>query len=436
MKKPTFIRSAPGRGVLGQMFTLFSVLGVQLLQVPAYLHVLSADEYGSYLALIAIPSALTLADFGLLSALSTRLTTLVARGKVSEAQLLFRMGLFLVWLITIAVVGAVVLVLWVTNPELAPYDSSDTRAIVIQFTMYSLLFIASASLESAMRAAGAYADAWIRLACLRIADFACGVFLLYVTGSVVYAVTGMLASRIIGLALLWRTTRARVTWISFIPLRPTSSGMAGMLRPTIGSAALPMGNAALNQGVILAVHAALGAHAVAVYSTTRTLANVVRQLANVVSNGILPNVTELYATGRSCQAVRFQQRILLITMSVLAVCAVALVLAGPWVVNLWTLGRLESSYALLGMITAQVLIESAWVLVSVRLLARNIHFGYAAFYAMLSFATVGILFITLPQHLEIVPMVTGIQSLLMLSFVIYQCRKAAPHDLSIQSVQA
>ncbi|MDR6413292.1 hypothetical protein [Pseudarthrobacter sulfonivorans] len=418
-----FFRSGPGRGLIGQGFTLFSVMGVQLLQVPTYLNVLTAEEYGAYLVLIAVPSALTLADFGLLSALSTRLTRLIAAGKQPEATQVFRMVLYIVFFLTSMILVAVFSILAFFVIELEPFNRIEAAAVLSQYTVYSLLFILSSALEGAMRASNAYADAWMRLAFMRISDFACGVALLYLTDSVIFAVSGMLISRMIGVAQLYRRTRMRATWASFSPLRPTRSGMEGMMKPTIGSAALPIGNAVLNQGVVLAVNASLGPAAVAVYSTTRTIVSTLRQLSNVVSNGILPHMTQRYALSRALEAQSFLRRVFFATSAVLLASSVVLALCGQWLVSIWTLGRIEPSQSLLLIMICQVLIESIWTLIAVQLLAQNIHFGYSIFYAIAAIATVTVLYMLPPNIIEGFPLVTLAQSALMLIFVSYRTRK-------------
>ncbi|MBX7444920.1 MULTISPECIES: hypothetical protein [unclassified Arthrobacter] len=372
---------------------------------------------------------MTLADFGLLSALSTRLTRLIAAGEVREAVQLFRMGVFIVGSLVVFILVTVIIFIGLTSLQFAPFDQVQTKFIVIQYTCYSLLFIVSSALEAAMRASNAYADAWIRLAALRILDFAAGVTFLYLTRSVALAVSGMLVCRLTGVFFLYRTTRRRAPWTSFLPLRPTSSGMRGMLQPTIGSAALPLGNAVLNQGVVLAVHASLGANAVALYSTTRTMVSTVRQLSNVVSNGIMPHMTQQYALGLERQADRFLRRVVLASSVVFCAASIALLLGGQWIISVWTLGAIAPSHAFLALMILQVLLDSLWVLIAVKLLSQNCHFEYSVFYASVALITVLVLYFSSPFSIETFPVVTSLQSLALLVFVSIQSRKSRSYDV-------
>lgn len=400
-----WVRDPSKRGLAAQLFSLGTILVIQLLQVPIFIAVLGVQGYGSYLVLIAIPSALTLADFGLLSATSTRLMTLLSHDRIDEAKRLSRFTNSVVVYLTgaaLVVVGCAVMVFDVSQPG---FGLGESRQIVMLYSFYAVLFVVSSSFEGSMRAAGAFAGAWTRLALMRLVDFAVAVVILVATGEAALAVSGMVVSRMICLVLLRVRVRRVAPWASWALVRPRAAMAPGMLRPTLGSLALPVGNALVNQGALLGVSAALGPAAVATFSTVRTLVNVLRQLAGTITNSELPVLTRLLAKGRRDVASAKLRRIVLSVLLVGVGGGLLLTLAGPFIVDLWTNGKVSVSNTLVGLLALQAVVETSWVALSLWFLAQNRHLGYSLVYLLSAASYVVALFVVRPGSLEVVVLI-------------------------------
>jgi O-antigen/teichoic acid export membrane protein len=418
-----FLSSPSRRGLLAQLFSLSTILGVQVLQVPIFIHVLGPKTYGSYLILIALPSALTLSDFGLLSATSTRLMAFVATGDLKSARRLSRFTNSLVIGITSAILVIVAAVIWLVPLHADPIGPIDARLIIIQYCLYAVLSVFSSAFEGSMRAAGAYAGAWARLGVLRLVDFAAAVVALTITGSPVYAVSAMLMSR--GAGLVWLRWRVHVVapWASWRPLWPRAVMAPGLLRPTLGSLALPVGNALVNQGALIAVGASLGPVAVVTFTTVRTMVNVLRQLTGVVANSSLPKLTQDIATRSYASARANHKRSIGLTSVVSLIGAVAMSLMGPWIVSIWTSGQVVASHAFIALMSVQTLVESTWVILSIWFLAQNRHLSYSLVYLASATLFVSAVLVLRPSNLDFVAVLQIASSSIVLIWVAILLRK-------------
>lgn len=386
------VKTGPARGISAQIIVLSSVLGVQILQVPVYLSVLSPEVYGSFLVLIAVPTTAAMADFGLLSASSTRLLTLVARKQNDAAEELFRLTFSIVAAISVILL---VIAAFISNSlDLAQpgINANTARTIVFLYVIYAVLCLHSSICEMAMRGNNAYATAWLWIAGIRIIEFVACSAVLILTSSLATAVCGLVVSRAIGLASLLIKAKKTVPWVSFRPLFGKSAALQGLLRPTLGSAALPVGNSLLNQGLVLAINAALGPSSVVIYTTGRTLMNTSRQITNAIANGVLPSLTQYTALGNVKKAARLLRISLLFSCCAAAAVSLLLILLGPKIVELWTLNELKLPTNLLLLLALLSLPEACWLVLSLRLLAANEHFGYATMYVGSALAVLTIAF--------------------------------------------
>jgi O-antigen/teichoic acid export membrane protein len=407
------------RAMSAQFYSLVVITLIQVAQVPIYIWALGAEKYGGYLLLVAIPSALTLADFGLLSATSTRQIGHVARGELKAAAALSRFtNSILMYIAAVALAGVAVYTAVGPVPQVAGFVSVEARSLLVAYSVYALLFVISSSFEGVYRAAGRHVWAWTRLSSLRLLDFVTGAGVLLATHDIVLTILAMVTTRVVGLAFIAAKVRSVATWASWRPCLPRRHMAPGMLRPTLGSLAQPAANALVNQGATVAVGVILGPVAVVALSSCRTLANMLRQLTGVVNNSALPQLTTDLAEGRRVSAFKDLRRNALFVAAVILPCGAILGVLGPWVISLWTHGAVVDTTVLLWLLVVQVLVESAWLVLSMWYLAQNRHLGYSVVYLVSAMAFVGAILLFSPRTLEWVVVVQIIAAASVLVYLI------------------
>lgn len=101
------------------------------------------------------------------------------------------------------------------------------------------------------------------------------------------------------------------------------------------------------QGIVLLCSYQLGARAVVTFSTTRVIANIVRQLMSFVTTTVYPELTRIDSAGQT-ERMAFGYRLLLKTVCAVAVLFVPLLFfVGPDLYRVWTRGRAALDLGLL-----------------------------------------------------------------------------------------
>jgi O-antigen/teichoic acid export membrane protein len=407
-----------------QLYSLLVITLVQIAQVPVYIWSLGAEKYGGYLLLIAVPSILTLADFGLLSATSTRQIRHVALREYETATVLSRFTNTILMSVTcLALVLVTIYAALGAVPRVTGFGASEASGLLVLYSTYALLFLLSSSFEGVYRAAGQYAWAWTRLSTLRLVDFACGAAVLLVSHDVLLSTGTMIASRVVGLVMIGSRLPAVAPWASWRPCIPRRHMAPGMLQPTIGSLAQPAANALVNQGTTVAVGVVLGPVAVVALSSCRTLANMLRQLTGVVNNSTLPQLTADLASGRRVKARADLKRNGLLVAGVLATGGLALGLLGPWVISIWTHGSVTDITSLLWILVLQVTVESSWLVLAMWFLAQNRHIGYSLVYLVSAALFVGSILVVRPDSLEVVSWLQVAAAVTVLTYLVVRFLK-------------
>ncbi|WP_062527380.1 hypothetical protein [Demequina rhizosphaerae] len=362
-------------GVFGQGAGLFSTLVIQFLQVPLLLHIVGTAGYGQYLVTIAVPSLLSLSDFGLLAAVSTAMLQRVSVGDRRGARRVceFGTGLLLVFsavIVVAVVVGALIL------PRIAPELPSWSSLVFGLYGLYALIGLQLNAEEGILRADHQQALGWSTLAAIRLGEFGLAAAAGLVLDSIVAFVVGLLVGRTLGAAVILTLRVRRVEWASRVPRLSGWREHSYLVRPMVGSIAQPGATYVFQQGTTLLVGALMGPVAVAQLGVLRTLATLIRQSAQVFIGASVPLITQAWSK-RDLAALKRAYRATLST-SLLVVLAggAALLLLGPAFIHYWTRGDIEASR---GLILAFVALSTADVLValaSAGLVARNIHFSF------------------------------------------------------------
>ena len=127
------------------------------------------------------------------------------------------------------------------------------------------------------------------------------------------------------------------------------------------------------QGPVLLLSKALGGTAVALLVTTRTLANVVKQLVAPVQIALWPELTRLDALGAEAVLRRGHRLLVLGSVTLSAAFAGALWFEGASVMAVWTRGKLVADVWLLRAFLLAIVLQATWLPSSLFTMAINRH---------------------------------------------------------------
>lgn len=180
-----------------------------------------------------------------------------------------------------------------------------------------------------------------------------------------------------------------------------------LIKPSLAFMVFPLGFAISNQGMIFVVNSLLGASVLVAFTTTRTLVNFLRQLTNMLSTAINPEICAAYGRKDYRTIVSVYYRSLIITFITSAVTVVILILIGEYVYLEWTKNQIAfNNYFFNGMLFV-LLVSSLWGLSSVIPLATNTHVKFTSAFLVSQFLGVVICYfvLTVYSSLSLIPLV-------------------------------
>ena len=365
------VLAALGANAFGQLVSI----GIQLLSLPLFLSAWDVQRYGVWLMLSAMPAYLSMADVGMVATAGNRMTMAMGRGDQAEATAVFQSALCFMG-ITCVVLALLSLGFALLDPFHVLAD--DVQRLALAALMMGVVVALFGGLaEAVLKARGLYAMGTLLANVVRLAEWGGFLLGLFCFGSLTAVACGGLLARVLGTAWLihraqqgdhpfaWRLKHAR------------RQEVLSMAAPAVSFMAFPLANAITFQGVTLLVGGVLGPAAVVVFNTYRTMARVAVQITGVFGHSLWAEFSRLYGQG-GAMAVRalYRQSAL---WGLLMACAfsVALYAVGPWLLNIWTHGRIAFQPALMLALLAYAAVGGAWHVPRVLLMSTNQHIGLA-----------------------------------------------------------
>lgn len=369
-----------------------------LLLVPLFLSRWSSGLYGEWLALSAVVAYLGVTDLGMNSAAANAITAAYARGDLGRYRYLqgsamaFYVGMaFSVSLLFGFLTALLPIPACIGIRHIPPTVAAGVAWLLAARILWQM---PAAQLWNIYRTTGNLAATqWFwNLQFLGV---------LAVTATVLLFQGGVLHLALWGAVPMIAVTAG--TWFSLRRSHPELlpklseariAGLRELLSPSLLFGLIMLSMALTLQGPVLLMSKALGGTAVALLVTTRTLANVVRQMVAPVQVALWPELTRLDALGAE-PTLRVGHRLLVIgSVALSAAFAGALWFEGVSVMAVWTRGKLAADVWLLRVFLLAIVLQATWLPSSLFMMASNRHRRLAHSYfisAVLTLAAVAIL---------------------------------------------
>jgi O-antigen/teichoic acid export membrane protein len=359
-----------------------------LLLVPLYLHVWLASLYGEWLTLGSVVAYFSCLHLGVQTWAVNRLTQAHARGDMEEYRRVrdTAFGFYF----CLALVGSTVLAAFAWW---APVGSWFHLSATSRYGIFVVLLLLGGQFLWTMPASLLW---WVYGT---TGDLARTQWVVNVSKVLTLAVTGgalLLWPRLVVVAaaqaagflaivgLVWWDVHRR-----FAELAPGFRWTkVSLLRPILGESIF---FAVINWAVALTLHGAnlvvagmLGTAALALFVTTRTLANSVRQMVGLIVHSSSTNLTRLEAL-EDKQRLRLAFRLVLfVTVAGCVAVSASLWFEGASVFRAWTRGRLAADIWLLRLFLLWLVLQSPWMAASAIPVYTNKHKGLAMSYMISS----------------------------------------------------
>jgi O-antigen/teichoic acid export membrane protein len=365
---------------------------IQFIQVPVLFHFWGATTYGVWLVLSGIPTYLSFSNAGFGSVAGNEMTMLMARKEQDAALGVFQSCWWWIVLVMGVIGAAMSVALWLLPMgrllNIETISEHDVSWVLFWLGMSVLFGQLEQLLQSAYRCITRYSYGNFMKSCLSLAAF--GVQLVPVmlgygprTTAMVFALANITVTLILCVMV-----KRDIPWISYGWGRASFKEIKRLTRPALAFMGIPLGNALNIQGSQMAVNYALGAHAVAVFGTARTVSRLALQAVEMVKNTVWPELSIAFGAGnmdvvrtlhrRACQIALFM------SLSVVVIVATL----GPTFLHKWTLGKVPSSPGLVGLLLVVVVFYSLWSTSSTLVAAINLHERLATLYSIATGVTV------------------------------------------------
>ena len=362
-----------GATALGPLVSLI----LQIVNVPVFLHFWGPELYGEWLLISAIPTYLAMSDMGFGTVAGNDMTMRAARQDYDGAIVTFQSTWKLVTLVSLGMAAIALPLLYVlplsTWLKLQQIPLSDARLILVILAIDSLACLQTSLPVSGFKAAGLNHFAALGINFMRLIEGA-GVLIAVIVGyGPVTVACILLVVRALGNLGLAFLALHRIPWLRFGFKHATSEKVKELLKPALAFMAFPAANAINLQGAVLAIGIILGPTAVTMFSPLRTVARTALQLTETLKLSAWPELSAAYGAGNMELARKLHR--LICQLSLFLSCALALMLSifGPWVLRVWTHGRIPISLPTFYFLLAGVVVNSLWNTSSTVPIAANRH---------------------------------------------------------------
>ena len=378
------LRSRLKKGLSAQAYAQIVNVLIQLATVPLLITAWGVELYGAWLILTAIPVYLAMSDLGFANAAQNDMTMAVGRGDRAAELETFQSA----WLLVLVVSLVVMLVLGGLVP-LAPLSDwfdlarlSEDSAVVLLWLLglHVLLSIQTSLIYAGFHCVGAYGQGQFLLASVRLLEFALLALAVVLGGGPVAAAGAWLAGRVagtIGMRLVLRRANPDLA-IGWSHARMAT--VKRLARPALASLAFPVGNALNLQGMVIIVGALLSPTAVAVFATLRAMTRFGIQLVGALNATVYPEISAAFGADNTERVRKLHNHACQAAAWVSATVAVALLLFGAWLVELWTAGAVHMQWDIFVLFVAILMVNGLWQASLMLVYATNRHMRFAAVY--------------------------------------------------------
>lgn len=371
------------RGLLAWFGAIAARILLQFVTLPILFAFWHAERVGTWLAIFAVPAYIALVGTGFSAAGGSAALAAAQDGRMAEARADFRAS----WIISAVSTGLLALLFCAASSVFVPWlagsggsvDHSEIGRALAWLAIYIFASSQVSALEIPFRIVGRYPEHMQLVNLASVAEV--GVIALCVTRS----------DNLAMLAMALAATRSTAAIAIFIIARRVApqafsdhngavkASLRKIWKPSLALMLMPLVYGLNLQGYLLMAGAAYGTIALASFAATRVLTRLLDLLTN------LNYAMQFYESGYLTEGkIAVQQRMLatmsLVSLLVSALFAIALLVAGSWAQEWYTLGQTQFDVAVAAVLLAAASVRALAAAPTSMLTADNQHAGIVVRY--------------------------------------------------------
>ncbi|WP_116090374.1 lipopolysaccharide biosynthesis protein [Sphingomonas crusticola] len=347
---------------------------LQLAAVPILTSAWGVSQYGVWLMLTTIPTYFALTDLGFIQAATADMTMHHARNEKESVVRVFQSTAVLIsLLIPLSALAAVSLLL--ANAFDFPFASwiSGNIATLALLIIYSAVALFSRITLSGFRSTGHYAHGTLAY---DGSSFVEGVIVLAVAWSganFFVCIAVQFAGRCISMTILYILMRRFEPWLKLGVRHASRAEIKRLVGPALSAMSVPATLALNLQGMVLVVGSVLSPAAAGAFVAVRTLTRIFVQGVGIFNRASMPEIAAAYAKGNLRLLRRLAVVNAVIAGAVLVLGWLFLVTFGPWLMHLWTGGKITVDRSFLALMALGMVVHGVWFFTFSFLLSLNRH---------------------------------------------------------------
>ena len=323
--------------------------------VPILLSAWGINVYGEWVVLSAFASIAQLSNVGFLQASASEIIMRLTAGEHDEAARVISTTLISVCVLVVVVFAVAVIVLFNVDPTAAfgvkIIPAMDARLIVLLSLASVLLSFYTGPPASAIAAVAGAGVAQSTTTIVKAGELLLVIAVAWCGGGPVAVTAVLVLSALVSFGLLMLLMRRLVPWMKVSVRLFDLAILRRLLHPSLGQFLL---YASVNVVAIQLPRIVLGQLAggagVAVFSISVTYARAARMLTSVLAPSFLVELTRAYSEGKFPLTRKFVETICALGGWLTAFAAVLMLVAAKFMFHLWTHGKIDADYTLIGVL--------------------------------------------------------------------------------------
>ncbi|GEM_PF-3347921 len=320
-------------------------LVIQVAGIPLLLKYWGISYYGEWLVLFTIPSFIAISDMGLGSSTTSELSMLLLANREEEAKNILRNTFWF-----ILVVGGIPFFLlalslfilpwyeWLNFSAITPSEFNPAFVFLIVYIYLSLFLTIPLGYY---RVKQIYHRERYISSLFRGIEFLLVILVVLAGYKIVVVAFVYFIVRLVQLVYILSDLSFRFESFRLFPFEIRYQEFKHLLKPGLSAMTIYMGQNILGQGLISIIGIGLGSAQVVLFSTTRTLVNMVKQVVGIINLSVTSEFSYAYGAGN----IPLLRKLFRYTSQSNALIAIGLLFTlyffGNWIFRVWTGGEVN-----------------------------------------------------------------------------------------------
>ncbi|WP_140456659.1 MULTISPECIES: lipopolysaccharide biosynthesis protein [Priestia] len=375
-QNPLVVRITQGisANIIGQGINLLN----KLLLIPLFIGAWGINVYGEWMILASLISYFTISDLGFTNYITNLMIQKYSTKDFSAFNKILNTGVAIFILIPIIVIILIqIMINAIPFYDFFNFQYTDIETVKLVIGILALQLAISLPFGIYLgiyRATGKYSKSVMMNNLVQLGQLLIVALMLFQkSGMVEVALSQLIPLFLIFIYVIY-DLRSNYSEIQFFSIRKMDfhEGIS-YIKPSLQFALIQIYQILILQGPTIIIAKIMGPSQVAIFTTARTLINIIRQLLSIVINSSKPEITRLHSLNEKKLISKLFNKVIAITIFIAFIISVFIYLFGPEIYNYWLGNNKMYDYKVLNLLLIYILQFLFWFSYVDLIMAINRH---------------------------------------------------------------